>query len=92
MCLTHGVVLPPHYVQPLKFVGPTYKIYGNVIPASFPSSLPKIFRIIIPVMADNSNEILTLLAKDELVIHMVNHPHNKNRYQPPEWKCDYSRQ
>ena len=43
-------------------------------------------------MEDNSNEILTLLAKDELAIHMVNHPHNKDRYQPPEWKCDYSRQ
>ena len=42
-----------------------------------------------PKMADNSNEILTLVAKDELATYMFNEPHNKDRYHPPEWKLDF---
>ena len=45
-----------------------------------------------PVMEDNSNEILTLLAKDELAAHMFNEPHNKDRYHPPEWRFDFTRE
>ena len=44
-------------------------------------------------MEDNSNEILTLLAKDELASDLFRLSHNKDRYlPPPEWESDCSRQ
>lgn len=53
---------------------------------------PKNFTPQRPVMRDNSNEILTLLAKDERAAHMFNEPHNRDHYHPPEWRFDYSRE